>query len=399
MTGSAEGREIIPVPARLAVLAALLAALAAAVPAPARASDASLPEEAQRGTPAAALSGPADGFARAIAPRPFEFPADHGAHRDFRTEWWYFTGNVADPGGQRFGFQLTFFRFALAPPGPERASAWATREVWMAHFALSDPRTARVQAFERFARGALGLAGVEADPLRVWLGDWEAAGVRGTTFPVRLRAQAEGRAIDLTLSVERGPVLQGEDGLSRKSDAPGNASYYYSYTRLAATGTLDAGDGERAVVGLAWLDREWSTSALADDQVGWDWFALQLSDGRDLVLGRLRRVDGSVDPASTGMLVGPGGERHAFGARDMRLEPLRHWPSPRSGARYPVRWRLAVPRIGVDVTVEPLMDDQELDLAYRYWEGAVRATGSGPDGPVDGRGYLEMTGYDAARRD
>ena len=341
---------------------------------------------------AAAMSAPAeDGFARAYAPRPLRFPEDHGPHPDFRTEWWYLTGNLEDRDGRRFGFQLTLFRFALAPDAPRRASAFATRQAWMGHFALTDAAAGRFHAFERFARGAAGLAGAAARPFRVWLEDWRIESLDPARFlPLRVRAARDGVSLDLTLGPGRGPVLQGDRGLSRKSAAPGNASYYYSYTRLPAAGEVRTDGARFAVHGAAWLDREWSTSALSPEQAGWDWFALQLADGRDLMYYRLRTRDGGVHPFSAGVLVGPGdGPPRRLGPADVRLSPVRHWTSP-AGTRYPVAWRLQAP--GLDLAVEPLLDAQEHAGTFRYWEGAMDV--SGRDGaPVRGRGYLEMTGY------
>jgi predicted secreted hydrolase len=346
---------------------------------------------------AAALAGAGDsGFARAEAPREFHFPADHGPHPDFRTEWWYYTGNLATREGRRFGFQLTFFRSALAPRPPRRASAWAASEVYLAHFALTDVAGRRFRSAERWSRGALGLAGAQAEPFHVWLGTWSAAaaGAPGAgTPPMHLAAAADEAALDLALAPGTPPVLEGERGLSRKSAEPGNASYYYSLPRMPAAGTVRVGSDRFRVVGLAWMDREWSTSALGRGQVGWDWFALQLDDGRDLMLYRLRRADGSADPASSATLIAAGGAAHPLASSDFELQVLDTWTSPESGARYPARWRLRVPAAGLDLEVRPLLAGQELATSFRYWEGAVEVTGSGDGTPVHGRGYMELTGY------
>lgn len=335
------------------------------------------------------------GYARAIEPREFRFPADHGPHPEFRTEWWYYTGNLSTREGRRFGFQLTFFRSALAPSMPERSSGWATRQAYLAHFTLSDVDGGRFRSFERWSRGALGLAGSRGEPFRVWLEDWSAEGDR----TMRLRAAQEGVALDLTLEPGKPPVLQGERGLSRKSAEPrdlGMASYYYSLTRMPASGTVRLGGERFAVAGLAWMDREWSTSSLGQDQVGWDWFALQLDDGRDLMLYQLRRRDGTADLTSSGTLVGPRGQSRHLGLSDFELEVLDHWESPRSGAVYPAGWRLRIPSADLDLKIEPLIADQELEVSFKYWEGAVRVEGSSRGRPVEGRGYVEMTGYTEA---
>jgi predicted secreted hydrolase len=333
------------------------------------------------------------GYAKALAPRDFHFPADHGPHPEFRTEWWYYTGNLATAEGRRLGFQLTFFRSALAPTAPERASAWATRQAWLAHFTVSDVDGKGFHSFERWSRGAVGLAGAQAQPFRVWVKDWTAEGA--PAFPVRLRAAEGGVAIDLLLQEGKPPVLQGERGLSRKGAEPGNASYYYSLARMPTSGTVRL-DGESfPVTGDSWMDREWSTSSLGRDQVGWDWLALQLSDGWDAMLYRLRRADGSADPASSGTLIAPDGGSRPLHLTDFQLEGSGEWRSPRSGARYPTRWRVRVPAEELDLEVRPLLADQELDVSFRYWEGAVEIDGTHHGRPVRGRGYVEMTGYAA----
>ncbi|MES1242613.1 MAG: lipocalin-like domain-containing protein [Acidobacteriota bacterium] len=330
------------------------------------------------------------GYAKALEPRPFRFPEDHGPHPDFRTEWWYYTGNLATREGRQLGFQLTFFRSALAPEMVPRASEWASRQAYLAHFTVTDVAGKRFHSFERWNRGALGLAGAQGNPFRVWLEDWsaEAAGEA-----MRLRAVEDGVAIDLVLQPGKPPTLQGDRGLSQKSPEPGNASYYYSLTRMPAAGTVRLGDERFEVAGLAWMDREWSTSSLGPDQVGWDWFALQLSDGRDLMIYQLRLRDGRADPSSSGTVIGPRGETRHLDRSGFQLQALDHWQSPRSGASYPSGWRLRIPSEQIDLRIEPLLADQELDVSFRYWEGAVRIEGSS-----QGRGYVEMTGYSELKK-
>jgi predicted secreted hydrolase len=448
---------MIVLPRRLAVLAVLAGAgglaalLATAAWRLGRARPAEVTLPAARLSIAAALRAPdTRGFARALAPRPFLFPADHGSHPDYRTEWWYYTGNLAARDGRRFGFQLTFFRTALAPPAPApaggRASAWATRQVWFAHFAVTDAAGHRFLAYERWERQALGLAGAEATPFRVWVGPWSAASAgagpagagTGTgsaaagTLPMRLSAGAAEAAIDLVLTPALPPVPQGDRGLSAKSAEPGNASYYYSLPRLAAAGTLRLGAERLAVTGQAWMDREWSTSSLAAGEVGWDWFALQLDDGWELMLYRLRRrppaaaagaatplrgpatgesraghrtgfqpaVADEADPASLATLIAPDGRTTRLPLSAVRFAATGAWTSPASHARYPSGWHLTLPGAGpnaFDLTVQPLLAAQEILLSFRYWEGAVTASGTHAGRPVQARGYVELTGYgDAA---
>lgn len=336
-------------------------------------------------------------FARADAPREFRFPDDHGAHPDYRTEWWYLTGNLETGAGRHFGFQMTFFRFGIDAAPPERPSAWATDQLWMAHFAVTDTDAGEFHADEKFERQALGLAGAETTPFRVWLDDWELASAGGAAwFPLRLVADGGEFALDLGIDEGKPLVLQGEDGLDPKGPEPGNASYYYSYTRLPAEGRLRIGDTEHAVHGLVWIDREWSTSVLGPGVEGWNWFAIQLDDGYDLMYYRLRQTDGGTAPYSGGILVDPDGEVAArYGADRARLEATGDWTSPETGVRYTVAWRLQVPHLGIDLAVSPRMPGQELDLSVRYWEGAITVDGERDGTPVTGVGYAEHAGVSA----
>ena len=334
---------------------------------------------------------PAPGFARAEAPRRFHFPEDHGAHPGFRNEWWYFTGNLSDARGRRFGYQLTFFRVSLTPEPVARQSRWGANEVYMAHFALTDVDGKHFRYAERFSRAALGLAGTGGPPLAVRLENWSVLETSGRPWSVKLSAADKDMAIELDLRSLKAEVLNGEGGLSRKSGTPGNASYYYSLPRMATSGTIRAGEESYRVTGLSWLDREWSTSALEADQVGWDWFALQLDDGRDIMFYRLRRRDGSSDPFSSGTLVAVDGTASHLTREEVQLETVSWWTSPSTGSRYPAVWRMRIPSQRTDLEITPRLADQELVTGFRYWEGAVAVRGS--DGTVSGSGYLEMTGY------
>jgi predicted secreted hydrolase len=361
------------------------------------------------------------GYARATEPRPFDFPRDHGAHPDFRTEWWYVTGNLEAVDGRAFGFQFTVFRSALSPDAPTGDSEWSTNQAFMGHFALTDVSGGSFRADEVFARGTEYLAGARTDPFEVWLQDWylrPAATAPGrpdalssaedssatdtaerSIFPLNLRADAEGAVVELTLQAGKPPVAHGVDGLSQKGPEFGNASYYYAHTRMPAAGHVIL-DGDTVLVeGLAWLDREWSTSALSPGQVGWDWFALQLDDGWDLMVYQLRREDGSADPHSDGALIDPTGLRIPLEwDRDVHVEATSEWRSPYDGTIYPAGWRIQIPDRGWDLTVRPAVADQELLLAYRYWEGAVLVDGRGEGSEaIVGRGYVELTGYEQGR--
>ena len=355
-----------------------------------------VPVPAQGGfTVSQALGGiPQAGFARALTPRAFHFPEDHGPHPQYQTEWWYFTGNLQDSRGRRFGYQLTFFRMALAPHAPARLSRWGADQVYLAHFALTDEEGKRFRFAERFSRAALGLAGAGGRPLSVWLEDWSARETSASPWSMKLVAADAGASLDLDLASLKPVVLNGERGLSRKGSGPGNASYYYSIPRLASRGTLTVGGERFQVSGLSWLDREWGTSALSGTQVGWDWFALQLDDGRDLMFYRLRDKDGGADPCSAGILTAKDGSTRQLGAADVRLQATGWWTSPASGTRYPARWRVTVPGERIDLEVVPRLAGQELLASFRYWEGAVSVRGMGNSVP-GGSGYLEMTGYGA----
>ncbi|MEJ2059226.1 MAG: lipocalin-like domain-containing protein [Gammaproteobacteria bacterium] len=336
-----------------------------------------------------ALGGePTTGFAQIGTPRAFHFPADHGPHPGFRNEWWYYTGVLHTEAGRRFGFELTFFRIALTPRAPVGNDRWLTNQIYMAHFAVTDVKTGRFHAWQRFARGAQGLAGARAKPFRVWLGDWQVSG--NPEFPWRLDAKDGDTAVRLDLTPDKPPVLEGDRGLSRKG--PAQASYYYSMPRLAAQGRIEVGGTSYPVTGLVWLDREWSTSALSPDQVGWDWFGLHLSDGSDLMLYQLRQKDGAPDPYSQGTLITRNGETVHLKAADFSLKPQHVWKSP-DGAAYPVAWEIRIPTQHLRLEVRAMVPNQELDLTVKYWEGAVDATGRHAGRAVTGQGYLEMTGY------
>jgi predicted secreted hydrolase len=365
-------------------------------------------------------------FARALVPRPFVFPDDDGPHADFRSEWWYFTGvlRTASAGGvraRRFGYEMTIFREALVPRRAARASAWSTRDAFMGHFAITDVDGGdlgdrRFHAYDRFARDGLGLAGARARPFAVWVDDWRMEGPPGGVgpLPIHLSARdADGAAIDLTVTGEdRGqdreqdressrPIAEGDRGLSSKGPAPGNASFYYSRPSLATRGRLTLPGASFDVAGVSWMDREWGTGALGADVRGWDWLGVHLSDGRDLMMYRLRDPQGHAT-ADSRVAVMPSrpaaGEARAIPYQRFTLTPIDTWQSPQTGARYPVSFQLEVPEAGIDLVVRPLLVDQEMRLAVVYWEGAVSLAGTAAGAPITGEGYLELTGYGGGQR-
>jgi predicted secreted hydrolase len=338
------------------------------------------------------VPGDASGFVRAIVPYEWQFPADHGPHPEFQTEWWYYTGNLADETGRRFGFQFTVFRRAIAPQAAESGSEWRTNQVYMAHFTVTDVAADRFYQHQRFSRGGAGLAGAAAEPTyRVWLEDWQVVALNGDATLTHITAREGDVAVDLTLEQVKPPALQGEGGLSPKGGAPGNASYYYSLSRLLTAGTVTVGEAAYTVSGATWMDHEFGTSALGSDAQGWDWFGLHLDDNRELMVGHIRLVGGGYEPAFGGLLVLPDGRTRRLEAGDFTLDATDTWTSPHTGAVYPAGWRIRVD-VGeaepLNLTLTPLVADQELREGIAYWEGAVRVTGG-----VTGYGYAELTGY------
>lgn len=325
----------------------------------------------------------------------FVFPRDHASHPEYKLEWWYYTGNLADPAGRRFGYQVTFFRVGV-DPAPANPSRWAVRDLFMTHVALTDVGRRRFRFAERLNRAGVGWAGADTDAYRVWNEDWEARLEPDGTHHVR--AARDDFAVDLVLEAEKPPVVHGVAGVSRKGDTPGNASHYYSLTRMGTSGVVTVDGRPHEVRGSSWMDHEFGTSFLEAGQRGWNWLALQLDDGTDLMVYAFMRDDGSRDGHSSGTLVAADGAATSLAAGDFTLEPGRdRWVSPRSGGRYPVAWRVRVPRIDLDLQVSAVLPDQELTTersgGVAYWEGAVQAEGTRRQLAVGGRGYLEMTGY------
>ena len=331
------------------------------------------------------------GFSRAIEPWDWQFPRDHGAHPSFQTEWWYYTGVVATATGRRFGFQFTIFRRALAPPSPATNSEFRTNDIYMAHFTISDIARGDFYHDVRYARGGAGLAGAIADPFyRVWLEDWQVIADDDLANKTRISAASEEFAIDLQLRQMKSPALQGDKGLSPKSAEIGNASYYYSLTRLLADGGIRVGEEEYTVSGFTWMDHEFSTSALGDEALGWDWFGLIFDDGTELMVGQIRLTDGGIEPVFGGLLVHRDGSSTYLRAEDIQIAVSATWRSPHSDAVYPAGWRIEIEGDnGFGIAVKPLQADQELHNAgIVYWEGAVAVSGD-----KTGYGYAELTGY------
>jgi predicted secreted hydrolase len=344
-----------------------------------------------------AVTTPAASFRSAAPGYRYHFPADHGVHEEFRTEWWYYTGQLTSARGRQFGFQLTFFRRAVEHESARtNPSRWALRTLYFAHLALSDLDHRQFYYAEKISRTGLGKAGAEAGRLRVWIDRWMTQAV-GDSDQQQLNAEDTGFGIELLLTPEKAPVVHGEQGISRKGSGPEEASHYYSITRLATTGTVRLGQERLAVTGLSWMDHEFGSADLPDGLVGWDWFSVQLDDGRDLMLYLLRREDGTPHPSSSGTAIAEHGRAQSLRLSDFSIQVAEHWVSPHSGARYPSRWRISVPALDWDLEVSPLLADQELrtnrSTQVTYWEGAVRVSGTARGMRVDGQGYVELTGY------
>ncbi|MCL4831078.1 MAG: carotenoid 1,2-hydratase [Caldilineaceae bacterium] len=347
-----------------------------------------------------ALSGPVDAsFARAFEPVEFAFPGDHGPHDDFATEWWYYTGNLTGADGGEYGYQLTFFRSALAPGQPQRTSTLAATQLYMAHFALTSGPANEHRAFDRFSRGAGGLAGATGDPLyAVWLEDWRAEQTGPDSY--RLTAQVEGPegivALDLALTESQPPLLHGDRGLSQKGPEPGNASYYYSLVRLESQGSVTLDGVTTTVNGLSWMDHEFGTSALSGDALGWDWFAATLDNGAVLMFAQVRSARGQPQEIFEGTLRYADGRQVVIRPDDFTLTPTSQWSSPTTGIAYPSGWQVSFPAYAIDLTIEPLIPDQEMGLTFNYYEGATTIRGTMEGAAVGGRGYVELTGYGSA---
>lgn len=330
-----------------------------------------------------ALSDSSGEFARVEPGHQLLFPQDHGEHPEFKTEWWYFTGNLQDQAGHEYGYQLTIFRTAATLPEAPNSSAWTASDVLMGHFAVSDSESKSFHSFERLARRALGLSGIEPAARRIWLEDWEIRRLEEGDW--QLKARQKDVAIELSLHPQKPVVLQGDRGYSRKGPQSHHGSYYASLTRLQTRGVVSLDGQEHRVEGLSWFDHEWSSEALAEGLVGWDWFSLHLDDGRDLMLYLLRYKDGRSEPASSGSLVDARGEKTHLDLDDFQVKVLDYHRSPR-GVNYPSRWSVTVGEIKLEI--EPLLLDQEMDTTVAYWEGAVKVSGT-----QNGRGFVEMTGY------
>ena len=345
------------------------------------------------GQPAADRLRSANEWREAEAGYRYEFPRDHAAHEDYGLEWWYYTGNLQARDGRRFGYQLTFFRVGVARR-PANPSRWAVRDLYMTHFAISDIDRRQFHSFDRINRAGPGWAGAATGQYRVWNEDWSAR----LDAPDHVLSASDGDyKIDLRLAPAKPEVIHGENGISQKGPSAGNASHYYSLTRLETMGRIVVGGEAFEVNGSSWMDHEFGTSFLEAEASGWDWFSVQLDDGRELMLFEIRRRDGQIDPRSSGTLVDRDGQATPIRFGEFALASSDVWRSPASGAEYPTAWTIDLPRLQLRLATRAAFAEQEMrtpeSTGVTYWEGSINVTGTAEGKPVAGRGYLEMTGY------
>jgi predicted secreted hydrolase len=327
----------------------------------------------------------------------FDFSRDHASHPEHKIEWWYYTGNLTANDGHRFGYQLTFFRVGVDKQ-PQNPSRWAVRDLYMAHLAVTDIDGKQFKYAEKLNRAGVGWAGAETNVYRVWNEDWEAK--HDDAKRTLLKAFDGDFGIEFTLEPGKAPTIHGENGVSQKGTQLGNASHYYSQTRMPTRGVIVMNGARFAVAGDSWMDHEFGTSFLEKEQKGWDWFALQLEDGTDVMLYQFRRNDGALDSHTSGTLIDKAGKAMKLRANEFTLEPLAMWRSPQTTAEYPLKWRVKIPARNVELEVTATMENQELitnsSTGVSYWEGAIVIAGTHNGKSVNGRGYLEMTGYAGA---
>lgn len=341
-------------------------------------------------------------FYSVTGPCDLQFPKDHGPHPGYRTEWWYYTGNLRNGSDRSFGFQFTIFRSRFSPPGMEKSwptppSAWRTHHVYLGHAAISDISAKRHLHSERIYRNALNMADARQENFHtlVFLQNWR---LRITPDHHRLRVAADDFSYELNLTPLKPPIPHGVSGYSRKGSAPERASCYYSFTRLETRGTLTIRGISTSVQGLAWMDHEFSTAPLESGIVGWDWLSLQLSDQTEVMIYLLRKKDGTLSPVSSGTYVDENGRSRHLNRIDLDVKVQNTWKSPHTGAVYPAGWRLSIAPCLLDLSVVPKLNDQEMKTSatsgVTYWEGSVSAKGTKDTLSVTGFGYVELTGYE-----
>ena len=338
-------------------------------------------------------------FSQALPGYVYQFPEDFYSHDDFRIEWWYYTGNLEEVGTSRpFGYQLTFFRVALDTrdrnPNP---SKWKVGHIYFAHMTLTDIEGEKFHYFERINRKGIGNAGADSKRLMVWNEDWS---LEGKDEKHLLEAVESGTGIKLQLVPVKELVVHGQNGISKKGSEAGNASHYFSYTRIKTSGTVFVDGKAYKVLGTSWMDHEYSSNQLNDELAGWDWFSLKLDDQTELMLYQLRRKAGGVDSFSSGTLVSSDGVPRHLKRDEFIVRPLTQWKSKQSGITYPSGWKLEVPSFGIKLSLSPDLNDQELydlrSISASYWEGSISVEGTIRGDLIKGKGYVELVGYGKA---
>ncbi|MCP4628647.1 MAG: carotenoid 1,2-hydratase [bacterium] len=348
-----------------------------------------------------AIAEDSDNYLSVTGPCNLEFPEDHGAHPDYRTEWWYYTGNLRSEKGDPYGFQLTFFRSRISTPGddkkwPSKPSAWRVSQVYLAHAAVADMAAQQHLQAEDVARAALGMAGViqSAQHTKIFLKNWS---IQIEAHRQRLKVKAADFSYELSFKPAKPLVLHGDRGYNLKGATPDRACCYYSFTRLEGHGSMTIGDNTVAVTGSAWMDHEFSTAPLEPGITGWDWFSLQLSDYSEVMVYLFRTEKGGLHAASSGTCINADGIAHQMTSEDIAVDVLDTWQSKQSKARYPSKWRMQIKTLAFDVRITSNLPDQEMrtlnSTGATYWEGSVSIEGTKNKHPVKGEGYVELTGY------
>ncbi|MBS3907969.1 MAG: carotenoid 1,2-hydratase [Syntrophaceae bacterium] len=340
-------------------------------------------------------------FQRALPGKVFSFPQDHYSHPEFKTEWWYYTGHLQSGDKKSYGYQLTFFRTGLTRETKAKKSKWAIQDIYFAHLAITDESKKRFEYREKMSRGSFGEAGASIygskEPFRVWIDDWSAE-LKGTSLQTHLlKAKDRDFGIELMLKPEKNPVIHGNNGISQKAEGEGYASHYYSITRLKTEGKIFLKGKEFAVRGMSWMDHEFGSNQLRQYQIGWDWFSIQMENRIELMFYQVRHQNGKPDPYSSGTIIFPDGRSEHLPLREFQIEILAQWRSEKSKAVYPSRWKIKVPRYGIELNLSPTIKDQELiteaSTRVTYWEGSVKVEGKYQGNSIKGRGYAELTGY------
>ncbi|HIA51882.1 MAG TPA: carotenoid 1,2-hydratase [Candidatus Melainabacteria bacterium] len=333
-------------------------------------------------------------YKKALPGYKFSFPRDHASHEDFKTEWWYYTGHLKSEDGNKYGYELTFFRSGVSPSEKSQSKDKDHSNVYLAHFAVSDINNKKFHFFEKLTRSGLSLGAASKSVLHIYNDGWR---VDEAGDAMMLSADAEKTGIKLLLTSKKPPVIHGKDGVSQKADCIGCASHYYSLTRMETKGLLFIDGKEKRVTGTSWMDHEFGSNQLTEEQIGWDWFSLQLNDNTELMLYMMRKKDGSLDKNSSGTLILADGKAEHLSLSQFKIRSKSKWLSPKSKGNYPMNWDIEIPSKQIKLQVNADFDSQELvtkrSTDVTYWEGSSTITGTKLGKPVTGEGYVEMTGY------